>query len=348
MSCPKPESLTRNTIKTGDCLALLRETPDESVNLVITSPPYWQQRAYGGGASEIGSEKTPGEYLNKLVEVFRECVRVVKPDGHVVFNVGDKYHNGNLLLLPYQFAILGGVEGRKVAPELRLLNMVTWVKKNPTPRQFARRLVSSTEPFFHFVKTSRYYYNDTRSRKGRVRSCTPTPQLGEGYRRMILESNLTDDEKTNALKALDEVVHDVHIGKDGIQSFRMKIRNVHQLPYGGQSGGRLTEIERDGFTVIRIYNREQLRDVIESPVCTPERGMSHPAVFPESVVEFFIELCSRTGDLLLDPFIGSGTTAISCIKHDRAYLGFELVPAYVETAQARIQRAIQAKASIAS
>jgi len=141
-----------NEIVCGDCAALLRLIPSDSVDLVITSPPYFQQREYGGWG--IGNEKSPDDYISALIGIFRECARIIKPTGSVVFNIGDKYENSSLRLMPYRFAIAATEQCNVI-----LVNNVTWVKTNPTPRQFRRRLVSSTEPFFHFVKSQNYQYH---------------------------------------------------------------------------------------------------------------------------------------------------------------------------------------------
>jgi site-specific DNA-methyltransferase (adenine-specific) len=140
-----------NKILCGDSYYILQEIPDNSINLIITSPPYFRQRNYGKG---IGNEKKLEEYIDNLLKIFKECVRVTREDGSIVFNLGDKYDDGNLLMVPYRFAF----EALKNNP-IMLVNIITWVKSNPTPRQFKRRLVSSTEPFFHFVKSKSYYYN---------------------------------------------------------------------------------------------------------------------------------------------------------------------------------------------
>jgi site-specific DNA-methyltransferase (adenine-specific) len=78
-----------NKIHCDDCKEILKTIPCDSVDLVITSPPYFQQRDYGGGG--IGNEKTIDEYIENIMIVFRECVRVVKRTGSIVFNIGDKY-----------------------------------------------------------------------------------------------------------------------------------------------------------------------------------------------------------------------------------------------------------------
>jgi len=146
-----------NTIQCGDASFLLKQIPSASVDMVVTSPPYYLQRKYNMAGMTVGGEKTVEEYIESLMEVFRELVRITKPSGNLVYNIGDKYVNSSLLLVPFRFAIeASGQTG------VRLVNNIIWVKANPTPRQFARRLVSSTEPFVHFAKTNDYYYDRNR------------------------------------------------------------------------------------------------------------------------------------------------------------------------------------------
>ena len=92
-----------NKIYCDDCLLMLKEFPNSSIDLVITSPPYYKQRDYGNMG--IGNEKTVDEYVVNLINVFKECVRVIRPTGTVVFNLGDKYIDGSMLLVPYRFAL---------------------------------------------------------------------------------------------------------------------------------------------------------------------------------------------------------------------------------------------------
>lgn len=103
-----------NEIVCGDSADLLKQLPSNSIDLVITLPPYFQQREYDGGG--ISNEKRPEDYVAALMKIFRECVRVIKPTGSIVFNVGDKYEDGSLLLMPYRFAIAAteqcGVESK--------------------------------------------------------------------------------------------------------------------------------------------------------------------------------------------------------------------------------------------
>ena len=98
---------------TGDSSHILSGLEDDLVDLVITSPPYFQQRDYGNNNIDIGNEKTQKEYLSNLLQIFFECVRVTKPTGTIVYNLGDKYTNGGLCLIPYKFA-LEAIDSKKV------------------------------------------------------------------------------------------------------------------------------------------------------------------------------------------------------------------------------------------
>ncbi len=323
--------LPLDQILCGDNLELIRHLPDRSVQLVITSPPYFQQRDYGGG---MGNEARLEEYLENLLSLFRECVRVVRDDGSLVFNLGDKYENSSLLLVPYRFAIRVTETGL-----VQLVNDVTWVKKNPTPRQFRRRLVSSTEPFFHFVKTEDYFYNldafmvdETPPKKLQSQGM----KVGQKYFKLIDQSDLSQDEKHNAYHALEEAIQEVHRGE--IAGLRMKIRGIHAEAFGGQDGGRKIQIEKNGFTLIRLRGNKLKRDVLEHSV-ESIKGIKHPAIYPVKIVEEFLHLLTRPGDVVLDPFIGSGSTAVACKQLGRYFIGYDINPEYCKYARSRVTEA---------
>jgi len=319
-----------NKIVCGDSLLLLQEIPDKSIHLVITSPPYFQQRDYDGLG--IGNENKVEEYIDNLLKIFNECVRITKDDGSIVFNLGDKYENSSLLMIPYKFAI----EAIKKNP-VKLVNIITWVKLNPTPRQFKRRLVNSTEPFFHFVKNDTYYYdiNSFMNYKNSLRSKNNVgDKIGKSYFELIDKSSLSEEEKQQAKKELLEVIQEVKSGK--IESFRMKIRGMHSEPFGGQEGGRKIQLEKKGFTIIKILGNGLKKDVIECPVETI-KGTKHPAIYPEYIIQELIKLLTRKGDIVLDPFIGSGTTAVAAKKLDRNYIGIDINPSYCKYAESRLK-----------
>jgi len=322
-----------NKVICGDARNVLREIPSNCVDLVITSPPYYKQREYDGMG--IGNEKTVEEYIDNLMKVCRDCVRVIKETGSVVFNIGDKYENGSLLLVPYRFAI-EVLKREKVS----LVNEVTWVKINPTPRQDQTKLVSSKEPFFIFVKSNKFYFNKNafmdfldilRNNKNKKVG----KDVGKKYFEVIEKSNLTEEEKRNAKSELIMVINEVKTGK--LESFRMKIRGIHSMPYGGQEGGRKTHIEKDGFTIIRIHGNAIKRDIIESPVETI-RGNIHPAVYPEFIIQEFLKLLTKKDDIVLDPFIGSGTTGVVAKKMLRKFIGIEINSEYCKYTEERISK----------
>ncbi len=303
--------------------------PDQSINLVITSPPYFQQRKYMDGDAEWGQEESLDDYLANLISLFKECVRVTKNDGSIIWNLGDKYIDGSLSLVPFRFAIMACDQS-----EVKLVNEVTWIKSNPTPRQFDRRMVSSTEPFFHFVRTTKYKYDMDAIRSRAIASkANPDTQVGKKYFKIIDESELTEEERQNAKAELVRAINEVKSGE--LPGFRMKIRGVHSLAFGGQEGGRNDQILDNGFTVIRLRGKEIVRDVFESPVETI-RGMKHPAIYPQDIIEKFIKITTHENDLVLDPFMGSGTTALACKTLNRRYIGFELCDEFVKLANERL------------
>jgi len=321
-----------NKIYCGDCNEVLQDIPSNSIDLVITSPPYFQQREYGGG-NGVGNEKSVDEYIESIMKTFRQCVRVTKKTGSIVFNLGDKYLDGNLLLVPYRFAI--EVQKEKLA---KLINELTWVKVNPTPKQDPRKLVSATEPFFPFAKSNEYFFNkdafmEYRDKYMNGSKKTVGNDIGKKYFELIEKSHLSKENKEQAKKELYEVIREVKEGK--LESFRMKIRGMHALPYGGQAGGRLTQIETKGFTIIKIYGNSIRKDVIESTVETI-KGNVHPAVYPEFIVQELIKLLTKENDIVLDPFLGSGTTAVVAKRLKRNYIGIEIHSEYIEYAKQRL------------
>jgi len=143
----------------GDARAL--PLPDASVDLIVTSPPYWSLRSYTDGGEhydgQIGDESTPGEYIDALIDCTREWMRVLKPEGSLWVNLGDKYaQNGapakSLLGLPWRYALaciddLG----------LILRAEVIWSKPNGLPESVTDRVRRSHEQWFHLVKQPRYF-----------------------------------------------------------------------------------------------------------------------------------------------------------------------------------------------
>lgn len=324
----------KNKIILGDNLSVLKQIENDTFDLIITSPPYFQQRNYGNGDLGIGNETTESEYLKNILTVFGECVRVLKKTGVIVFNLGDKYINGSLSLIPYKFAIQATQN-----QNIFLINQITWSKLNPTPRQDKRKLIQATEPFFIFAKSKDYYFNldnylqHLDSFNKSVKS-KPSDKLGKKYVELIKNSDLSEEQKNNAIKALNQAILAVHNGE--IEGFRMKIHGVHKLAYGGQDGGRNNQIKNNGFTIIRILGNTMKKDIIESPVEITKNN-HHPAVYPMYIIQELIKLLTQQGDFVLDPFCGSGTTCIATRNLNRNYLRIEINPDYVNLANNRME-----------
>ena len=189
-----------NKVICGDSLEVLSEMPNDTIDLIITSPPYFNQRDYGNGANEIGNENTENQYLSNILAIFKECVRITKDTGLIVFNIGDKYINGGLQLIPFKFAI-SVLENENVF----LVNNITWNKLNPTPRQDKKKLVQTTEPFFVFAKTKNYKFKMDDFLKHldviNKNQKKATNGVGQSYFSLIDNSALTIDEKNNAKKS---------------------------------------------------------------------------------------------------------------------------------------------------
>jgi site-specific DNA-methyltransferase (adenine-specific) len=323
----------KNKIIIGDSLSILKGIENNTFDLVITSPPYFRQRDYGNGDFGIGNEETEEEYLENLLSIFRECVRTTKEDGVLVFNVGDKYLNGGLSLIPYKFATRA-IEDKKIF----LINQLTWSKLNPTPRQEKRKLIQATEPFFIFAKSKNYHFDlgnylihlDYFNRNAKK---SPSNKMGKKYFELIDGSDLPEEQKANARKSLTEAILAVKNGD--IDSFRMKISGLHKLAYGGQSGGRNDQIKNNGFTIIKLFGNKMKKDIIESPV-EITKDNHHPAVYPLYIIQELIKLLSESGDFVLDPFCGSGTTCLAAKNLNRDYFGIEINPDYIKLAQERV------------
>lgn len=270
------EGLDINTILEGDCLFKLKSMPENSVDLIVTSPPYAQQRkdTYGG-IDEL-------DYPAWIAEVVKECNRVLKPSGSLVLNIKEHAVDGARSLYVYKSVLL-------IAEEMVLVDEFIWNKTNPFPTGSKKRLKDGFERCFHFTKTKSYKFN-------------PNNVLVKS------ESKWLDSEK------------------------RRKNTGAHDTTNG--SGMNMSK--RIASDLVRPSN------VITMPTSCINIG--HPAVYPVDLPEFFIKLLTDEGDVVLDPFMGSGSTALAAINTDRKFVGIEREVEYVSLANKRIADAYQAKA----
>jgi site-specific DNA-methyltransferase (cytosine-N4-specific) len=282
--------LELNKIYNYDCLEGLKLLPDRSVNLIVTSPPYWAQRDYGV-EGQLGLEPTPELYIDNLVSVFSECFRVLADDGVMYINIGDSYFNSTFIREKssdgwankgdgdsydkYYASNGGGVAGGKRRsikhPVLKVKELVgipwklafalqevgwylrsdiIWSKPNPMPEPVRDRPSKSHEYIFMFTKKKKYYYN-----------------------------------------------------KDASQ-----------------------DTPNDGKRTVWNVNTDKFKG-------------AHFATFPKELILPCILNACPEGGIVLDPFLGSGTTALVAIENNRNYIGFELNPEYIRIAEQRLNHA---------
>lgn len=141
-----------NIILNGDSNDVVSVLPDCAVNTVITSPPYFGQRDYGV-SGQIGAEATPEQYIDNLVSVFGKVRQVLRDDGTIWINIGDKYKNGSLQGLPWRVALA------LVSDGWILRSDVIWHKTNAMPSSVRTRPTTDHEYLFLFSKQSKYYYD---------------------------------------------------------------------------------------------------------------------------------------------------------------------------------------------
>ncbi|MBQ3629451.1 MAG: site-specific DNA-methyltransferase [Bacteroidaceae bacterium] len=327
----------------GDCLSVLKQLDNESINCVITSPPYWGMRAYDNeeDSHEIGNEKKFEQYVENLTKVFEETKRVLKKDGSFWLNIGDKYVDKALLGMPWRVAL------SLIDTGWILRNDVIWHQLKGT--QSAKdRLRDSYEHFFHFVKSKKYFYDSDAIRIKPSKlpnisdktTISSTGVSGKKYRKLIENSSeLTEQEKINANKALDEVLAEIRSGV--VNDFRMTIRGNQRAWHSDNTriSGRAKELVNRGYYIMKIYAKGHLPTDIWNIVTEDTwRTDSHCAVYPEELLRIPILATCPIKGIVLDPFNGTGTTVSAALKLERRGVGIDLSPEYIRTSQERINQ----------
>ena len=333
----------RYKLYNGNCLEILKQIPDNTIDCVITSPPYWNLRDYDVDLSEIdsiiGMEKDPKDYVEKLRVIFHEIKRILKKDGSLWLNLGDKYHNKALMGMPWRVALAMMDDG------WILRNDIVWDQMKGT--QSAKdRMRDVYEHIFHFVKSKKYYYAHEEIRikpkkkpkvyNGELKSATGVS--GKKYRKQIAESTvLSEEEKVNAINALDQTIQDMQDGL--IVDFRMTIRGVQRTLHSDKTkvSGRAKELENKGYYFMKMGANGHLPSDIWR--IAPEdvwRKDAHYAVFPEELLLNPIKATSRKNGIVLDPFSGTGSTVVTALKLGRKGVGIDLSSKYNDIAKKRI------------
>jgi site-specific DNA-methyltransferase (adenine-specific) len=314
----KPQSIETfvNKIICGDALKILKKLPDESIDCVVTSPPYWALRDYDV-KGQIGLEPSIEEYLNKLGAVFTEIRRVLKPTGTCWVNFGDTYAHKtkggqqnkpqnnifdalskratipklklrlnipakSLCLIPSRFAVKMVEEG------WILRNEIIWHKPNAMPQSIKDRFTVDFEKVFFFVKSRKYHFRQ------QFEPLKLTPRLSDFMLNPNAKNFLKDDKFI-----------------------------------------RTTNLKSARRSYERVLRRGRNKRCVWT-IGTTNFAEQHYATYPPKLIETPILAGCPEGGIVLDPFAGSGTTAVVAIRLGRKYIGIELNPKYLKIAEHRI------------
>lgn len=307
---------------------------DDTIDCIVTSPPYWGLRDYGM-AGQIGLEQSPADYVARMVEVFREVRRVLKPAGTLWLNLGDSYAGGGNyrgiksedMLTDKQRSNRGprglsqalGAAGKDFGLEAKQLvgipwrvafavqadgwwlrSDIVWAKPNPMPESVQDRPTRSHEYVFLLAKSERYWYDaDAISEP---RTCGDHPRNG---------------------------VSD-HLTQASGQPKQSGITRVRREGNKQDHGGR-TYAGFNGRWAERPTERRNARTVWSIPT-QPYSG-AHFATFPEELARRCIRAGCPAGGVVLDPFAGSGTVGKLAIEEGREAVLCDL--AYQDLAKVR-------------
>ena len=299
--------LETNIIHVGDNLFHLTNIPDNSVDMCVTSPPYYNLRDYKN-SGQIGAENTVKDFVENLCKVFDEIHRILKPTGSCWVNIGDTYDKKRLLQVPSRFEIAMCDRG------WHLRNEVIWSKPNPQPISSKDRFWGNHEKFFWFVKdVKKYYFN---------RDAILVPQAEISIRRMFSKNNMSKRKDFNATSkegfAISSNSQDKHYARMREEMGIDKEFNYEELI---KSGKCPTRPEFDTWNVPSVTYKG-----------------AHFAVYPPELIEKPILSCCPEQGIVIDPFMGSGTTGEVAKLNNRRYIGLELNPEYAILANERISK----------
>ena len=337
-----------NKIEFGDCRDTMRRWKEQGIKAqtCVTSPPYYGLRDYGH-EGQIGLEETPEDYIKAMVEVFRCVWDVLEDDGTLWLNIGDSYAAQRGGTTPPAETLAGGVgghgndeskRGRKegynpsrnaaaigvkhkdligipwmLAFALRadgwyLRQDIIWHKPNPMPESVQDRCTKAHEYIFLMSKSQKYYYDAEAIKE---------PIQDETALRML--RGVSDTHK-NVNGAPGQTPHSMNKAR----------KNVRKEFDSSMGGGGTSFVGHSGYkkedgTLMICENRNK-RSVWT--VTTKPYAGAHFAVFPSDLIEPCILAGAPIGGIVLDPFMGSGTTAQVAQNLGRQYLGCELNTEY--------------------
>ena len=262
-----------NNIYQGDALELLKKLPDNSIDLVITSPPYSTLKVYIDNPGILADD-----YVNWFIPYCKEIERVIKPTGSFILNINDKVENG--FRHPYVFDLISRLHKET---GLKMFERLFWNKMKGLPNR--SRFGDRVEYVFWFAKE-------------------------KGFQFYIDEMRTVYSEQS--IKRMKKPLK---------KRFARTEENQNESEYKEWKPNPLGALPT---TLVSISSEsKRIAD-------------NHVAVYPVELVKYFIKGSTKEGNLVLDPFMGTGTTALVCKQLGRDYIGFELQQDYIEIANKRI------------
>lgn len=319
----------------GEAQNLLSRVENDSIDCIVTSPPYWSLRRYG--AESINTDNID-EFIESIVAVMGQLHRVIKPSGSLWLNLADTYQNKALKGLPWRIAL------RMIDEQGWILrNDVVWDKQSSAFDSSFDHLRNTHEFIFHFVKSDDFYYDDEELRmffnnvteKKAKEGKTSSGVTGMKYRRNVMSSTaLTDEEKQNALAELDKVVDMVNNGE--IPDFRMFIRTAEGQVMESKSE-KAKSINEKGYYFL-LYNKNGTMPSDVWNITPANSPVERYNVFPESLCHLMILSTCPDGGIVLDPYCGLGTACKVAYDLHRRAIGFDVNESYLQKAKEKIQQ----------
>ncbi len=260
-------------VRVGDCRELLVSLPDNSVDLVVTSPPYADQRKtmYGG--------VHPDQYVDWFLPISEQLLRVLKPTGTFILNIKEKVVNGERSVYVLDLILKMRAQGWLWTEEF------IWHKKNCYPGKWPNRFRDAWERLLQFNKNRKFHM----------------------YQEQVMVP--MGDWANSRLKRL---------------SVTDKTRDSSKVGSGF------------GKNVSNWVDRDKAYPTNVLHLATECGNRSHSATFPTSLPEWFIKLFTQEGDVVLDPFMGSGTTLIIANRMRRNSIGMDTAPEYCEMVRKKL------------
>lgn len=298
------------TVLLGDCIERLKGLPENYAQMCVTSPPYFGLRDYGVDG-QLGLEQTPEAYVANMVAGFREVRRVLSNDGTLWLNVGDSYssHKG---------------QSQGVDPKSGARRFGVRPNDKPMPGYKHKDLIGIPWMLAFALRADGWYLRqDIIWHKPNPMPESVRDRCTKAHEYVFLLSKSERYFYDN--EAIKEPSVYADCGRPSKSKGEFKAKGE---PLPGQLPFRAITETRNRRSVWTVATR-------------PYKG-AHFATFPTALIEPCILAGSRAGDVVLDPFNGSGTTGQVSIQHGRRYLGIELNPEYVALTRARLEGVIKA------